>query len=179
MKILVCVDMQKDFISGSLANVAAQEIVAPMAEYIKTFAGPIIFTQDTHQNDYLETYEGKHLPVEHCIEYTEGWTVDQRLINAARQNVEKSRWSYFKKPTFGYATALAAQIKTLAANEEINQIEFCGTCTDICLITNVLGLKEHMPDVDIIVHGNLCAGLSREAHDAALMVMKSCQVKVV
>lgn len=179
MKVLVVVDMQKDFIDGSLANVAAQEIIEPIADYIKSFAGPIIFTQDTHQNDYLETYEGKNLPVEHCIQFTEGWTVNQKLIDAARQNVEKSHWDYFTKPTFGYATQLSNKIYKMVEGKEVNQIEFVGTCTDICVISNVLGLKEHMPDVDIIVHGNMCAGLNREAHDAALLVMKSCQVKVV
>lgn len=179
MKFLIVVDMQKDFIDGSLANPAAQEIVEPLAEYIKNFGGFILFTQDTHKNDYLETYEGKHLPVEHCIEFTEGWVVDQRLITAARQNIEKSKWWYFNKPTFGYASRLAENIKAIAAGEEITQIEFVGTCTDICVISNVLGLKEHMPDVDIVVHGNLCAGLSPEKHDAALSVMESCQVKVV
>lgn len=179
MKFLIVVDMQKDFISGSLANDAAEEIVPLLADYIKEFHGNIIFTQDTHQIDYLEKYEGKHLPVEHCIQYTEGWVVDQRLIDAARNNVDSSKWMYFTKPTFGYAEKLAQNIRAMAAGNDIQQIEFTGTCTDICVISNVLGLKEHFPDVDIIVHGNLCAGLSRETHDAALTVMKSCQVKIV
>lgn len=179
MKFLIVVDMQKDFLSGSLANEAAQEIVEPIAEYIKSFSGPIIFTQDTHKSDYLTTYEGKHLPVEHCIEFTEGWTVNQKLIDAARQNENKAKWGYFCKPTFGYAKKLSKYIEDIACGEEITQVEFVGTCTDICVISNVLGLKEHMPEVDIVVHGNMCAGLNRETHDAALLVMKSCQVKVV
>lgn len=175
MKFLIVVDMQKDFISGSLANPAAQEIVEPLAEYIKNFDGQIIFTRDTHGDDYLTTYEGKHLPVEHCIEGTDGWEIDERLVNCA--------WSHtyyiLNKPTFGYAYELAKLIKTLSQTVQNVSIEFAGTCTDICVVSNVLGLKEYFPEADIIVHGNLCAGLNKEKHDAALSVMESCQVKVV
>ena len=178
-EILVVVDMQNDFIDGALGTKEAVAIVPAVEEVIKAHKGAVYFTRDTHEENYLETQEGKNLPVEHCIQFTEGWTVNQKLIDAARQNVEKSRWDYFTKPTFGYATQLSNKIYKMLEGKEVNQIEFVGTCTDICVISNVLGLKEHMPDVDIVVHGNMCAGLNREAHDAALLVMKSCQVKVV
>ena len=175
MKFLIVVDMQKDFIDGSLANPAAQEIVEPLAEYIKNFDGQIIFTRDTHGDDYLTTYEGKHLPVAHCIEGTDGWEIDKRLVICARNHT----YYILNKPTFGYAYELAKLIKTLSQTVQNVSIEFVGTCTDICVVSNVLGLKEYFPEADIIVHKDLCAGLNKEKHDAALSVMESCQVEVV
>ena len=175
MKYLIIVDMQNDFISGSLANEAAQRIVKPLANYIKEFQGTMIFTRDTHSEDYLDTYEGKNLPVKHCIMDTDGWQINDELLDAV---ISKEKHAYvFDKPTFGYASRLANFIKQF--DQYPTSIEFTGTCTDICVISNVLGLKEFFPEIDIIVHSNLCAGLSEEKHNAALEVMKSCQVKVL
>lgn len=175
MKILVVVDMQNDFITESLANQDALKIVDNIAKYLSDFDGEIIFTKDTHQDNYLETYEGKNLPIKHCIEGTHGWEINDKLLAAI---ANKNNVTTFLKPTFGYASELTKHILKIAKGEHIEQIEFVGTCTDICVVSNVLGLKEHMPETDIIVHGNMCAGLTKESHEAALTVMKSCQVKV-
>ena len=167
--------MQNDFITGALANEAANNIVPNIAEYVKNFEGITIFTRDTHGNDYLETVEGKNLPVSHCIAGTEGWEAHKDLL-AACEGKENNCY-YFNKPTFGYATELAKFIREF--NQPITEIEFCGTCTDICVISNVLGMKEHMSEVKISVIENMCAGLSEEKHNAAIEVMRSCQVNII
>ena len=174
MKVLVVIDMQNDFISGALKNDMAQEIVPRMASYIKNFEGITIFTRDTHGSDYMETMEGKNLPVPHCIAGTEGWEVHKDLLAACEG--KENNCFVFNKPTFGYAAELAKFIKEF--NQPITEIEFCGTCTDICVISNVLGMKEHMSEVKITVHADMCAGLSLATHQAALEVMRSCQVNI-
>lgn len=177
-KCLVIVDLQNDFVDGSLANSEGLRVVNSVAEYIKTFEGNIICTFDTHDDNYLSTFEGKNLPIKHCIKGTVGWELHPVITQAIQQwqNMHEGCYTYSEvlKTTFGYPGW-----SNESSLKNIDEIHVCGLVTDICVISNVLGLKEHMPDVDIIVHGNLCAGLSREAHDAALMVMKSCQVKVV
>lgn len=175
MKVLVVVDMQNDFITGALKNKRAEEIVPKIADYIKQFEGITIFTRDTHGSDYLETMEGKNLPIEHCIAGTDGWNVYESLIKACEG--KEGNCFVFNKPTFGYASELAKFIADF--KQPITEIEFCGTCTDICVISNVLGMKEHMSEIKISVHENMCAGLSEEKHKAAIEVMKSCQVEVI
>ena len=174
MKILVVVDMQNDFISGALANESAEEIVPRMASYIKNFEGITIFTRDTHGSDYLETMEGKNLPISHCIAGTEGWEIHKDLL-AACEGKEQNCF-VFNKPTFGYATELAKFIREF--NQPITEIEFCGTVTSICVISNVLGMKEHMSEVKITVHEDMCADINPVKHRAALEVMRSCQVNI-
>lgn len=174
MKILVVVDMQNDFISGALKNDMAQEIVPRIADYVKNFEGITIFTRDSHGGDYPETMEGKNLPIPHCIVGTEGWEVHKDLLSACEG---KENMCYaFNKPTFGYATELAKFIREF--NQPITEIEFCGTCTDICVISNVLGMKEHMSETKITVHADMCAGLTLATHKAAIDVMRSCQVNI-
>ena len=175
MKVLVVVDMQNDFITGALANKKAEEIVPKIAEYVKQFEGVVIFTKDTHTSDYLETMEGKNLPVEHCIAGTEGWELHSDLL-AACEGRERSCF-IFNKPTFGYASELSDFIKEL--KQPITEVQVCGTCTDICVVSNVLGLKEHMSETKISVIENMCAGLNEEKHNAAIEVMKSCQVNII
>ena len=181
-RILIVIDMQKDFIDGSLANPDAQAIVRPMADLISTFSGDIIFTRDTHSYDYLNTAEGKKLPIEHCIDGTVGWTIHQDLIDSAREShPDMSRVYVFNKTTFGAGSALAGQINcSCCAASLIDSavIYVCGTCTDICVISNVLGLKEQFPETKICVIEDLCAGLTKEKHNAAIEVMRSCQVEV-
>lgn len=178
MKYLIVIDMQNDFIDGSLANPAAQVIVDKIAEYVANFDGEIIFTRDTHFSDYLETKEGKNLPVVHCVAATKGWQINSKIENAVlSMSSRKYSVRYVDKPTFGYVKALKKVID--GAIGYPTSIEVVGTCTDICVISNVLGLKEEYPEVEIIVHENMCAGLTEELHQAAINVMKSCQIKVV
>ena len=168
---LIVVDMQKDFVDGALGTAEAQAIVGRVAEKIAAHQGPVVFTQDTHQPDYLETQEGKNLPVEHCIEGTEGW----RIIPELRPFAEAPGATVLTKPTFG-STQLA---ETLAARRaEIGEIELIGLCTDICVVSNALLLKAFMPEVQISVDSACCAGVTPEKHEAALETMRSCQIRV-
>ena len=182
-RILIVIDMQKDFIDGSLANPDAQAIVKPIADLISRFSGDIIFTRDTHSYDYLSTSEGVKLPVEHCIDGTVGWTVHQDLIDSARESHPDMRYVHFlNKGTFGASNVLANEITSniySAAGMSNAIIYVCGTCTDICVVSNVLGLKEHFPETKICVIEDLCAGLTKEKHNAAIEVMKSCQVDIM
>ena len=177
MKVLVVVDMQNDFIDGSLANDAAKAIVPKIKNFIKEFDGPVIFTLDTHREDYLQTYEGKHLPIEHCIEDTEGWKINYELAEAGV--AKKNGYALVYKPTFSGASEIAPYIQRFTNTSELKELHFVGTCTDICVVSNVLGLKEYFPETDFIVHADMCAGLTVEKHNAALEVMRSCQCIVM
>lgn len=177
MKYLIVIDMQNDFITGALANPAAEVIVDKIAEYVANFDGEVIFTRDTHYTDYLETKEGKNLPVPHCIALSNGWQVCEKIEQAAYTHDRPRYVNYVDKPTFGYVKGLRACIDAQCSYP--TSIEIVGTCTDICVISNVLGLKEAYPETEIIVHEDMCAGLNPELHNAAIMVMKSCQVKIV
>lgn len=169
-KLLIVVDMQYDFIDGALANKDAQAILDDMVKYIKKFDGDIIFTKDTHDENYMKSQEGKFLPIPHCIKGTMGWCVHEDLINAAsKHNVE-----VVEKPTFGYAGWLEVLNKY-----ELDEIIMVGTCTDICVVSNALAIKAAAPETLVSVIGSLCAGLTREKHEAALEVMRSCQIKIL
>lgn len=168
-KLLVIVDMQKDFIDGSLANKDAKAIVPGICDLIKEWDDEIICTQDTHYDNYLDTQEGKNLPVKHCIFQTEGWLVDSEIRKAlTNKSVE-----YLAKETFG-SYALADRITWHGYDEVV----FVGTCTDICVISNVLTVKALNRETPLTVYADLCAGLTKEKHEAALEVMKSCQVDI-
>ena len=176
MKVLVCVDLQNDFCSpnGSLANPAAEKIIIPIKERIKAARQNkemVIFTQDTHDADYLETLEGQKLPVEHCIYGTEGWEIVDELKDEAALCV--------LKPTF-MGFDLINRIETVAAamNEDV-EIEVCGTVTSICVISTVLMLRGAFRNSKIVVNSNLCADITPEGHTAALTVMKNCQIDVI
>lgn len=175
MKILVVVDMQNDFTTGALANKKAEAIVPIIANYVKNFEGITIFTRDSHGSDYLETMEGKNLPVEHCIVGTDGWQICEDLIKACEG--KEGNCFVFNKPTFGYAGELAKFIKDF--KQPITEIILCGTVTSICVISNTLGLKEHFPETKISVINALCADLTEEKHNAAIEVMNSCQVNII
>ena len=167
-KILIVVDMQKDFVDGSLGTKEAQAIVPAVAEKARGFDGRVIFTRDTHQPDYLNTQEGRNLPVVHCVEGTEGWQIVPELRDCAADVVDK--------PTFG-STALAGRLK--AMEDDIESIELVGLCTDICVVSNALLLKAAMPEVPIRVDSRCCAGVTPEKHAAALETMRSCQIEVL
>ena len=177
MKTLICVDMQNDFISGSLANPAAAAIVDPMAEYIKNFDGKIIFTRDTHYENYLETQEGRNLPIEHCVYHTSGWEVNKELEDAAATNIHGHNTLFANKTSFGDIENLMRAITYYAVVP--NEIYLCGTCTDICVISVALNLKARFPEIKMYCIADLCAGLTPEKHAAALEVMRSCQIEVV
>ena len=173
MKTLIIVDMQNDFITGSLANPAAAAIVKPMAEYIKNFDGrQIIFTRDTHYPNYMETQEGKNLPIMHCQYGSEGWDIQEDLFEAIRdRDIE---WSVVDKNSFGDTYELEDEIYAYD-----NEIYLCGTCTDICVISVALNLKARFPEIKMYCIADLCAGLTPEKHAAALEVMRSCQIEVI
>ena len=167
-KYLIVVDMQRDFITGSLANKDAQDIVENVCNKIKEFDGLIIATYDTHTTEYLNTQEGKYLPVEHCIKDTDGWRINSDVMNALCTKC----FSTIHKPTFGY----------LGWKDHIinpSEIHVIGICTDICVISNVTILKAMFPETKIIVHANCCAGVTSESHKTALAAMKMMQVEVV
>lgn len=170
-KILVVVDMQNDFIDGALGSAEAASIVSGVAERISEFAGEVIFTRDTHFENYLSTAEGKRLPVEHCIKDTYGWQ-----ISSAIPVPESAR--IFDKKAFGSAELC----QTLAAeNEEdkIDEIELVGLCTDICVISNAFLLKAFLPECEITVNSALCRGVTDESHRNALSAMEACQIKII
>lgn len=177
-KVLVVVDMQNDFIDGALANKDAQKIVDKMAKYVSKWDGAIIFTRDTHDTDYLSTMEGKYLPVPHCLGGTQGWEVNEKILNAAKAN-KKARLIFMDKGTFGAPNSLAIAVRNCAQKQQIDEIVFCGTCTDICVVSNVLGLKSAFSETLIKVVPALCAGLTPAKHKAAIEVMRSCQVEMV
>ena len=170
-KILIVVDMQKDFIDGSLGTKEAVAIVPSVIEKIGSYDRNNVYaTRDTHQKDYLTTQEGRYLPVEHCIEGTDGWQVEPEIAALIPAD------HIYNKPTFG-STSLARQMLEMSAEEEI-EIELIGLCTDICVISNALLLKANMPEVKISVDKTCCAGVTPQKHDAALETMRSCQIQV-
>ncbi len=171
-KILIVIDMQNDFIDGALGTGEAVSIVEAVKEKIRSYpSGDVMATMDTHGENYLETQEGRMLPVVHCIRGTEGWKIRAdvaALLGDAR---------IFKKPSFG-SMRLAEVLKKLSRKEEI-ELELIGLCTDICVVSNALLLKAAMPEVRISVDASCCAGVTPEKHRAALETMRSCQICVV
>ena len=176
-KILVVVDMQNDFIDGSLGTPEAQAIVSKVAEKILWHEGRVVCTQDTHNNNYLNTEEGKRLPIPHCIKKTLGWFFNNKIIDALETQLEVVN---VRKPTFGSA-ALPEIIREILDVEDYKNpsIELVGLCTDICVISNALLLKAHFPNIPISVDSTCCAGTTPEKHAAALEVMRSCQIDVL
>lgn len=172
-KYLVVVDMQNDFVDGSLGTKEAEAIVDGVAEYARAFEGSVVFTYDTHGEDYLSTQEGRKLPVPHCIKGTEGWELTPKLEEVRARLGAK----VFEKPTFG-STALAAWLVGQNASEGVESVELCGLCTDICVVSNALLIKASLPEVPVRVNPALCAGVTPESHQAALATMASCQVDV-
>ena len=171
-KILVVIDMQNDFIDGALGTAEAEAIVDNVVAKIRTYDEKDIFaTRDTHQANYMETMEGKHLPVEHCIEGTDGWQLNPKVAEALGNAV------IIDKPTFG-STQLVDAIKEIADKEEI-EIELIGLCTDICVVSNALLLKANMPEVTFKVDPSCCAGVTPESHDKAIGTMQMCHIDMI
>ena len=170
-RILIVVDMQKDFVNGALGTKEAVAIVPAVVDKIRQYEKENIFvTRDTHQKDYLTTQEGRKLPVEHCIEGTPGWELDPTVAEAVQGA------AIVNKPTFG-STELMNIIREISEKGEIS-IELIGLCTDICVVSNALLLKAAVPEVEISVDASCCAGVTPEKHEAALETMRSCQIQV-
>ena len=185
MKILIVIDMQNDFITGALGTAEAVRIVDNVAAEIAAFkkAGdPVLFTRDTHQANYLETQEGKNLPVPHCIQGTKGWQITEKLDTTGCEIIDK--------PSFG-STKLAAAVSATVRKYEAehkqsdtkmsapDEIVLIGLCTDICVISNAMILKASFPETEISVISRACAGVTPQSHETALQAMQTCQIKII
>ena len=171
MKYLIIVDMQKDFINGSLGTEEAEKIVPEVIKKIKEFDGTILATRDTHGEDYLDTQEGKKLPVVHCIKGSAGWELPEEIKCLIKEPP-------IDKETFG-STELPKWLKNYEKQQEkIDSITLVGLCTDICVISNAMILKAYYPEIPIIVDASCCAGVTTESHRQALSAMKMCQIEV-
>lgn len=170
-RILVVVDMQNDFIDGALGSADAVSIVSDVAKRISEFDGEVIFTRDTHFENYLLTQEGKKLPVIHCVKGTFGWQISDKIPVSSGAKI-------FDKEAFG-SSELAEYLRAENEKERISQIELVGLCTDICVISNAFLLKSYLPECEISVNGKLCRGVSSESHENALGAMAACQINIV
>lgn len=172
MKVLVVVDLQKDFIDGALGTPEAVEIVPRVIQKIREFDGLVIATRDTHEEDYLDTQEGKKLPVRHCIRGTDGWEIHPEIQKLLPEDP-------IDKPTFG-SVELGQMLKARQdSGETVESITLVGLCTDICVISNALLLKAYLPETQVCVDASCCAGVTKESHEQALNAMKMCQVEIV
>lgn len=190
VKILIVVDMQNDFIDGSLGTPEAQAIVSKVVEKIQNWRGEVYATLDFHNQNYLNTIEGQKLPIKHCIEHTDGIRIQKEVFEA----LEKKGTYCFVKETFG-SIRLFNRLKQekeingwgtttfgtfrLCDEAKISEIQLIGLCTDICVVSNALLAKAFFPEVPIIVDASCCAGTTPENHKAALQVMKCCQVDII
>lgn len=170
MKVLVVVDMQKDFIDGALGTLEAVQIVDSVKQKVKLYqqnGDCVIYTRDTHTEDYLKTQEGKRLPVVHCVRSTPGWEIAEEVYLPGCVIIDK--------PSFGSLEAA----ERIAALDNVEQIELVGLCTDICVISNAMILKARLPETPILVDASCCAGVTPESHENALKAMQMCQITVV
>jgi len=177
MDFLVVVDMQNDFIDGALGTREARQIVPNVVEHIRQFRkdhprGEICVTRDLHVDDYLDTNEGQHLAVPHCIQDTNG----EKLNQAVFDELSRGDYEVFFKSQFA-SKSLATHIYYYA-QDDVNTIQIIGVCTDICVVSNALLLKAYLPEDTICVYGRCCAGTTPERHQAALDTMRSCQIEV-
>lgn len=167
MKFLIVVDMQNDFITGSLGSDMAVEIVPKVLDKVKSFDGKVIFTRDTHDVDYLSTQEGRKLPVEHCIRNTKGWEICDALTEYTVHTVDKEAFGSMNLPEV-----------IRSYHETVDSIELCGLCTDICVISNAMILKAAFPEITITVDSRCCAGVTVESHNTALNAMRAVQIEI-
>lgn len=172
-EVLIVVDVQNDFVDGALGTPEAQQMLPALLKKVQSFKGTVILTKDTHTATYLNTQEGRQLPVPHCIKGTRGWNFPDELETLRSQN----EYIVYHKPTFG-SVRLAKDLAKLYKQQELASVELVGLCTDICVISNALLLKANMPELPIYVDAACCAGVTPKKHKAALEVMKSCQIMV-
>lgn len=171
-KFLVVVDMQKDFVDGALGSREAVAIVPAVVKKIESFDGEIFVTYDTHFENYMQTSEGKHLPVPHCIKGTDGWQLNNDVENA----LSGKKFTKVEKNTFG-SVDLPKLIEQAADGVDF-AVELIGLCTDICVVSNALLIKATFPEAPIAVDAGCCAGVTPQAHEAALATMASCQITI-
>ncbi len=173
-KYLIVIDMQNDFIDGALGMPEAVAIIPNVVECIRGAQAEgrtLLFTQDTHQPHYLETLEGRNLPIMHCEEGSHGW--------ALHSDIAPFAGDIFTKPSFS-SMALVERLQTVSVDSGANlDIELIGLCTDICVVSNALLLKAHFPEATLRVYQDACAGVTPGGHDAALTVLRACQVEIV
>ncbi len=168
--LLLVIDMQNDFIDGALGTPEAVAIVENVAEKVRSFSGTVLFTRDTHENAYLDTQEGRNLPVPHCIRGTHGWEICDMLLPYVKEDV-------IDKVTFG-SSELGGLLKAMDEADPIRSVTLIGLCTDICVISNAMIVKAFLPEVPVTVDAACCAGVTPESHRNALSAMKMCQITV-
>ncbi|MCI8326293.1 MAG: cysteine hydrolase [Lachnospiraceae bacterium] len=168
--ILVVVDMQNDFIDGTLGSEEALAIVPKVKEKIQDFSGKTFFTQDTHRENYPDTQEGRNLPISHCIRNTRGWQIHPELERCKSEAV-------IEKMAFG-SVELSEMLKIEHQNDPLKSITFVGLCTDICVISNAMLAKAFLPEVEIVVDASCCAGVTPKSHKTALEAMRACQIRI-
>ena len=168
MDVLLVVDLQNDFVDGSLGNEGNDKIVGPIQKLVGEFKGEVIFTRDTHEENYLESLEGKHLPVTHCIINTQGWEI--KIPTKGKKIIDK--------PSFG-SYELVDYLRGLDKKEKIENIYMVGICTDICVLSNAVMIKNALLDAEVTVTEDLCRATSEKAHKASLVAMKSCQINII
>lgn len=173
-KLLIVVDMQHDFTFGALKNLEAISVIPKVLKKVNEFEGEVIYSLDTHTEDYLNTQEGKYLPVIHCVEGTKGHNLVEPLLDVQKVMGSKT----YNKPTFG-SVKLAEDIAKWHTETPIDEIELCGVCTDICVISNAMLLKAFVPEVKITVDASCSAGVSVESHLNALEAMKMVQINII
>ncbi len=191
MKVLIVVDMQYDFVNGALGTKEAQAIVPLVAETIEQMADPntvVIFTKDTHPINYMQTLEGKNLPVPHCIKGTKGHSIVDEVFEAYSCKAFRDPWEVYplattnplrvEKPTFG-SVELQNVLATMHENEEIEEITLMGLCTGICVMSNAILAKATLPEVPVNVVADCCACVTPESHKTALEAMKLCQINII
>lgn len=171
-KVLVVVDMQKDFVDGALGTKEAAGIVDAVVDVIQSFDGEVVYTKDTHFDNYMETQEGKKLPVPHCIRNSAGWQLDDKVQAAFKEHNR-----VFEKVTFG-SKELARYLEQENEKEVIEEVTLIGLCTDICVISNAMLIKAFLPEARIQVIERACAGVTPESHHNALEAMKVCQIEI-
>ena len=176
-ELLVVVDMQNDFVTGVLGTDEAKAIVPKVCEKIEGWQGDIIMTRDTHQDNYMDTAEGKMLPVPHCIQNSDGWQINEDVQKSySKMNCAGSGhfFAMLNKPTFG-----SVVLSNVASDEQYDRIVLCGVCTGICVLSNAMLLRAVLPEAEIIVDAACCACVSPESHKTALNAMVPCNIKII
>lgn len=168
MDVLLVIDLQNDFVDGALGNKGNDKIVKPIESLVENFNGEVIFTRDTHDENYLESLEGTHLPVKHCIKNSKGWQI----------KIDTKNHKIIDKPSFG-SYELVEYLKKLNEKEKIENIYMVGICTDICVLSNAILIKNALLNTEVTVIEDLCKATNEKNHKIALEAMKSCQVNIV